>query len=325
MSQLRWGEYYTFRWYGSIHRNGPQGAHIISETSARSSRVTIGQGHEKFVCLNGVENLITDNADGSTYSNLRAIANTYRDCGALTFGKRGKKCTLTNGEITNKGNTLDEIQREEAQLAKPNSRLICDPFQQLPNGSSCHFFENKVHRKTGLRRGYMSGNKCMPSHDEKGCLRCPGIVLKRKHITLKSSGGKYGHWWIEIDAKTKNNTCPMGANAIGESYGWWPNQHVNITNTLTSVPGTLNGNGSVFKRESKLNDKQDPKHCQTADETLKVVIKPNRTCAEAKTAIRLFVSGYHGTWSWPFGQNCHSFQESLMQSARLYQEGTCRP
>ena len=129
--------------------------------------------------MNGVENLITDNADGSTYANLRAIANTYRDCGALTFGKRGKKCPLTNGEITNKGNTLDEIQREEAQLAKPNSRLICDPFQQLPNGSSCHFFENKVHRKTGLRRGYMNGNKCMPSHDEKGCLRCPGIVLKR--------------------------------------------------------------------------------------------------------------------------------------------------
>ena len=74
--------------------SSPQGAHVVSETSARSSRVTIGQGHEKFVCLNGVENLITDNADGSTYANLRAIANTYRDCGALTFGKRGKKCLL---------------------------------------------------------------------------------------------------------------------------------------------------------------------------------------------------------------------------------------
>ena len=33
MSQLRWGEYYTFRWYGSIHRNGPQGTHIIQAVS----------------------------------------------------------------------------------------------------------------------------------------------------------------------------------------------------------------------------------------------------------------------------------------------------
>ena len=77
----------------------------------------------------------------------------------------------------------------------------------------------------------------------------------------------------------------MKANAIGESYDWWPSQSVDIMDTLTSVPGTLNGNRSVFKRNSELNDKQDPKHCKPAEETLKVVIKPNRTCAEAKIAI----------------------------------------
>lgn len=33
--------------------------------------------------------------------------------------------------------------------------------------------------------------------------------------------------------------------------------------------------------------------------------------------VRDFANSYSGSWSWPFGQNCHSFQESAMSSCCL--------
>lgn len=41
------------------------------------------------------------------------------------------------------------------------------------------------------------------------------------------------------------------------------------------------------------------------------------TCAAAEACIRDFAVSYSGSWSWPIGQNCHSFQEEMMSTCNL--------
>lgn len=122
----------------------------------------------------------------------------------------------------------------------------------------------------------------------------PGVFIKRKNIDLFGSD-KYGHWWIEID---------------GESYGWWPKNPVGPLDTIFGVPGELNGQTS-FGGTATL----DPHDGDPADKSWQAKHTDGKTDAEVKGLIRSFATGYSGDWSWPFGQNCHSFQKSLMKAS----------
>ena len=130
---------------------------------------------------------------------------------------------------------------------------------------------------------------------------CYNITIKRKHIH-KTGDDKYGHWWIE-----------MGT----ESYGWWPKYPVGLWDTLTGVEGELNGQTSFGGKPTT-----DPHHGDSADETFNPKISSSadcecKTCEETVGCIRDFANAYAGGWSWPVGQNCHSFQNSAMSSCCL--------
>lgn len=128
--------------------------------------------------------------------------------------------------------------------------------------------------------------------------------MKRKNIN-KTGEDKYGHWWTEI-----------GGN---ESYGWWPENTVGFWGTIFGVPGELNGQ---TLSKGKGTPTRDPHHGHPADEVFNPKISLSeeckcKTCDEAANCIRNFANSYSGSWSWPFGQNCHSFQESAMSSCCL--------
>ncbi|AFZ25547.1 hypothetical protein Cylst_3397 [Cylindrospermum stagnale PCC 7417] len=121
------------------------------------------------------------------------------------------------------------------------------------------------------------------------------ITMKRKHIQL-TGDDKYGHWWTEIDG--------------GESYGWWPKYHVGLKGTLFGVEGELNGMTSFGGSSTK-----DPHHGDSAEQ-FHPVYTGSKTNAAIKADIRSFASSYSGQWRWTFGfgQNCHTFQKSLMNT-----------
>lgn len=135
------------------------------------------------------------------------------------------------------------------------------------------------------------------------------LVLKRIHIAglLKALSGdktelEYGHWWVEIDGS--------------ESYGWWPAGQVSIFGTFAGVPGALNG-GIGFSGSAT----RDPHHGDSAEEMFHPVVANGKPAVEVKNCIRAFATGYGGDWSWPWGQNCHSFQEEMMEHCGLRRRG----
>ncbi len=146
---------------------------------------------------------------------------------------------------------------------------------------------------SGKKGGKKSANPPLHYRD------IPSIVIKRKHIDL-SADDKYGHWWFEIDGK--------------ESYGWWPKKPVSIKATVIGVEGNLNGAFSFNGTATK-----DPHHGDSADEEFypRVAISDSRTEAEIKDCLRQFANSYSGNWSWPLGQNCHSFQEAALRHCKL--------
>jgi len=121
-------------------------------------------------------------------------------------------------------------------------------------------------------------------------------------IAPKRDEDQYGHWWIEI------------ANGT-ESYGWWPNTlQLGLRDTLVGVPGVLNGVGVVEDG----TETRDPHHgerkfVEVADVWGEVGVSPS----EYEDRVRRFARAYSGSWSWPLGQNCHSFQRALLMSAGL--------
>lgn len=125
---------------------------------------------------------------------------------------------------------------------------------------------------------------------------CTNITMKRKNIRL-IGGDRYGHWWVE-----------MGA----ESYGWWPKYPVSIIDTFRGVAGELNGQTSFGGTPTR-----DPHHGDAALETFNPKLTSDCSCNEAVKCIRSFANSYSGSWSWPWGQNCHSFQTSMMSSCNL--------
>lgn len=126
---------------------------------------------------------------------------------------------------------------------------------------------------------------------------CNGITMKRRNIHL-SGDDKYGHWWVEIG---------------GESYGWWPKYPVDTTDTLLGVDGELNGQTSFGGTATR-----DPHHGDSAEDTFNPKLTSDcKTCDDAVKCIKKFAKSYGGSWSWPWGQNCHSFQTSMMSSCNL--------
>jgi RHS repeat-associated protein len=129
--------------------------------------------------------------------------------------------------------------------------------------------------------------------------KCYNIKIKRKHIHLFGDD-KYGHWWIEIRAT--------------ESYGWWPKYPVGIWETLRGVEGELNGQTSYGGTATS-----DPHHGDSAEDTFHPRISANcsMSCTNAEFCVREFAWSFVGGWSWPWGPNCHTFQESMMKKCCL--------
>ena len=153
------------------------------------------------------------------------------------------------------------------------------------------------------------------------------ITIKRKTIKwkqlvrenvfkkLEEEEDAYGHWWVELG---------------NESYGWWPAEGVDLLSTLTGVPGYLNGTLDAHAA-GMASMTRDAHHGDTADYEFHPVLntgiffstfmkygkEKGKKCCDVteegiKSCIRKFASSYSGSWSYPWGQNCHSFQKEMM-------------
>ena len=175
------------------------------------------------------------------------------------------------------------------------------------------------------------GNDGVNRWDYLGLKEITSITVKRKNVKwlslLKEKVGKkstgadiYGHWWLDIDGS--------------ESYGWWPADPVGLAGTLSGVPGILNGQGFFGGSAT-----QDPHHPDSGDEEFhpkqvgmfgsyilrqklehgsgKGTLCCKASEAEIKDCIRKFAASYSGNWSYPLGQNCHSFQQDALDACCL--------
>lgn len=125
------------------------------------------------------------------------------------------------------------------------------------------------------------------------------IIVKRIHIGQEWTAG---HWWTEIGPK--------------ESYGWYPADHPDpLWKGLTGVPGRLNGARGAG------SPTRDAHHGETKGEAFHPRIVNGKPAEAIRDCIRAFARSYHGTWSWPGGQNCHSFQRELMKHCGLEEGG----
>ena len=77
-------------------------------------------------------------------------------------------------------------------------------------------------------------------------------------------------------------------------------------NGVRSVPGDLNG--TYWGGTST----QDTHHYRTKGANV-FSVSGRMPEDVAKNLIRTFAQSYSGRWSWPFGKNCHSFQEALIR------------
>lgn len=123
-----------------------------------------------------------------------------------------------------------------------------------------------------------------------------GITIYRKDIDLNGQD-KYGHWWVELNGN--------------ESYGWWPKNPVNYQDTILGVTGELNAEyfGGSYYRDRHQGDRSSGVNAFTIYSNL-----PKEVVAQQ---IRSYAQNYSGSWSWPVGQNCHSFQQGYIQKLGL--------
>ncbi len=176
--------------------------------------------------------------------------------------------------------------------------------------SSC-WYTDETDGKYVITATHNDSSSCSDSTDliVVGALLCPDVLVQRLNMDVFNL--IYGHWWIENGAA---------------SYGWWPvglnekmGEDATLTetlwNTFTGVDGELNGvtdyGGSATV---------DPHHGDTPDETIEVWIMSNRTRADAWSALETAASAFSGGWSWPFGNNCHSFQEDMLDAGEYMTE-----
>ena len=125
------------------------------------------------------------------------------------------------------------------------------------------------------------------------------LTMKRKHIHLFGDD-KYGHWWTEMDGT--------------ESYGWWPKHHVGKIDTIFGTEGELNGQTTFGGSPTR-----DPHHGDTSEEEFHPVLTNAKSDSTVRGEVRAFATSYSGSWRWTFGwgQNCHTFQRSMMASIGL--------
>lgn len=130
----------------------------------------------------------------------------------------------------------------------------------------------------------------------------PFVVMKRNNIKFSPTvGTDYGHWWTEIDST--------------ESYGWWPDHcPVTLNETLFGTGGDLNGVKGCGGTPTT-----DYYHGETPDSMFNPILTVPKTDATVRSEIRSFAKSYSGGWRWTFGfgQNCRSFQKSLMAAVGL--------
>jgi hypothetical protein len=137
------------------------------------------------------------------------------------------------------------------------------------------------------------------------------VKMKRKHIQLRGDD-KYGHWWTEVLLLYKSGSPD-------ESYGWWPQRGLpgglrGLKGTLFGVPGELNGQTSFGGSALR-----DPHHGDAGDEEFNPVLTNEKSDWQVINEIRAYAKAYTGSWRWTFGwgQNCHTFQEGLMERIGL--------
>jgi hypothetical protein len=149
-------------------------------------------------------------------------------------------------------------------------------------------------------------------------IRLDSITIKREHVDwlalLKMAlgkdpgqGGIYGNWWIEFD---------------GQSYGWWPKNKVGLIGTLTGVPGELNGQtsfGGTPTKDPHDGDSGELEFHPYKQSSGQLRYASGTKCnaatqAQVKDCAGHFVRSYSGSWSYPSGQNCHSFQTGMMRA-----------
>jgi RHS repeat-associated protein len=127
--------------------------------------------------------------------------------------------------------------------------------------------------------------------------KIPGIKVLRKDIDPFGED-KYGHWWVEIDGN--------------ESYGWWPKEPVDLKGTLLGVEGELNGQTHFGGSKTR-----DPHHGDRSAGVNVFDVYSSQSKDDTVEAIRNFSNSYSGKWSWPTGQNCHSFQKKMLKDLGL--------
>jgi hypothetical protein len=153
-----------------------------------------------------------------------------------------------------------------------------------------------------------------PFKDENGrpCV-CKDINIYRQDIGKDEQGGTdYGHQWVEIGPS--------------ESYGFWPDQGVDLVGTFAGVPGSVNRGGV-----------RDPHHGdrRSVDDSFspRPMVWPRRdvtckeVCERAKRCIRQFAQRYSSRfgseWRWRFDQgwlgdnSCHTFQSRMFDKCNL--------
>jgi RHS repeat-associated protein len=136
--------------------------------------------------------------------------------------------------------------------------------------------------------------------EDKNPDKIQGIKIFRKDIDILGKNGddKYGHWWIEINGK--------------ESYGWWPKMPVGFLGTIFGVEGELNGQS--YFGGSKI---RDPHHGDRGAGVVSFDVYGTQSKEETVQSIRNYSNSYNGNWSWPLGQNCHSFQKKMLNDLCL--------
>ena len=200
--------------------------------------------------------------------------------------------------------------------------------------------KDPIEEKDGINLYLIAWNNTIAQWDITGLLvngqRIDGITVKKNKVQWQqilkwkllgippTVPDLYGHWWIEID--------------IGESYGWWPDQRVDIKQTIIGVGGNLNGQIAFGGSSTK-----DPHHGDSGDNnfhprvdfggfwglfqfrTIKYGSGKGKLCKcvteeEIKDGIRDFAVSFTGGWSFPRGPNCHTFVRDALENNCLEDE-----
>ncbi len=159
-----------------------------------------------------------------------------------------------------------------------------------------------ITRLPGVKAGPASITPAPPATAPPGSRPLSFVTIKRNNIKFSPKvGTDYGHWWTEINSD--------------ESYGWWPDHcPVTLRETLFGTGGDLNGVKGCGGKPT-----EDPHHGETADEVFKPILTVPKTDDQVRSEIRSFSKSYSGGWRWTFGfgQNCRTFQKSLMDKVGL--------